>query len=100
MPAILKRAILAILLLAALSIPSVAADATSAWNAYAATYSFDTGPVAGQPTATFLSMYNGSQANFDRDFYRIWGAIETTMGPKLPPPEPDSAVWSTTITNW
>jgi hypothetical protein len=76
--------------------PAHSADATSAWNAVAASYNFDTtyGAMMG---ATFAQAYRGT--DFNTDFAAILDAVANAMATN-PPVHSGGDVMSTSLQNW
>jgi hypothetical protein len=77
---------------------ALAADATSAWNAVAGRYNFDTTSSA-PPNPTFATAYNGS--NFTADLAAVVEAVHELMGgPGLPPPIGGDDDLMSTLQDW
>jgi hypothetical protein len=83
----MKRLLILVALFGALSLslqpdPAQSADATSAWNAVAASYNFNT-TYGGMMNSTFAQNYSGSDIN--ADFTAIIQVVSQAMGTRTPP---------------
>ncbi|MDQ3024869.1 MAG: hypothetical protein M3R04_10930 [bacterium] len=95
----MRRLLIVILIAAALGLHASiveSADASSVWDANAASYNFDTtsGAMMG---STFAQNYSGG--NFNADFAAILDAVAQAMSTSIPPLG-GSEVLSTSLQNW
>lgn len=74
----------------------LAADATAAWNAHCATYSFLSSPQS-QGSMTFAQAYQG--LDFANDFRDLWTYVAIAMGAGNPGKDGND-IMSATLQNW
>ena len=95
----MKRLMILVVLVAALGLQAntaESADASSAWNQFAASYHFNQS-WGGAMGSTFAQNYHGE--NFSADFGAILSNVAQVMGTGIPPFSDDD-VMSTSLTDW
>ena len=95
----MKRLLILVVLFGALGLsvqPAESADASSAWNQFAASYNFNT-TFSGMMNSTFAQNYRGS--NFNSDFGAILQAVSQVMGTE-PPPLGGGDLMHASLANW